>query len=804
VAFPTIPTGSRILGASQANTTAARSTPNLSGLTKNAGDLLIMIAVAYQTTAASGSAWSSWPAGWTEFVDQSGGGTGMAVGAAYKWSDGTETGVLTVTQAATITGHAAVIVMSIPGAHASTPPEATALAQANNAAADPAALDPAGWAAEDTLWIAVAGNGETSTTGSWTGVDAAPTNYSSFFEVSGSDVVGGTGAGVAFRQLNASSENVGTFTHDVSNARTSALTIAVRPTPATAHEANPADTLALADEATAERGAEVAPADTLALADAAAAEVAIAPADSLVLADAVGRDLELVVGDTLGLDDAATPAPGRAVDVADELPFGGAPDSPPTGSRVWYRADSVSPADGTLVWPQDSSGNGRHSVGGSRPAWRSSVVNGKPVYRFNGTSQYVEMPNFMSGVTVGEAIIVKRHVNDPGVNGRMGLWYPYTTGGAFHPYTDGTIREIWGSSQQRDFGDPADPLDEFHIYHVLSKSGLYKAWLNGEELYELTSGHTVSFAASWDLGYSHQGGVFQWLDGDIAEMIWYGRELTTQERADVTAYLAAKYDLFPVGGAGDEVTLETGKAANPADTLALDDAIARELAAAPADTLALADAAARDVARAESDSLGLTDTAALEARAAAADTLGLEDLADPDLTAGGASLEVNPADSLGLADAAARDVAASAGDSLVLADAATRDVRQASADELVLADAVDPDLTGGGEFEVNVGDSLVLADAVAWTATAAPADELVLADAVDRIHAAERAFNDALSLADAVVAGIPGGPAGVIAPIRPGTIAAGPAGTITPSAPGGVASSRPGIIDPDAPGYIDD
>lgn len=234
MAFPTIPTAAagRLLSNVQANTTAVRTFPSLTGLTKNAGDLLIAVCVAYQTTATANAAFGTWTGGFTEFVDQSS-STTMAFGAAYKWSTGSETGTFAVTQAATITGHAAMIVMSIPGAHATTPPEGGAIANGTTAAADPpAGLNPAGWDVEDVLWVAVAGSGEVSTTGSYTGIASGPANYSDYADTGiSADAAGGVEGAVAFRQLNAASEDVGVFSVDVSNARNSALLIAVRPVP---------------------------------------------------------------------------------------------------------------------------------------------------------------------------------------------------------------------------------------------------------------------------------------------------------------------------------------------------------------------------------------------------------------------------------------------------------------------------------------------------------------------------------------------------------------------------------------------
>lgn len=235
MAFPTIPTvaAGRVLTAVQADTTATRTFPSLTGLTKSAGDLLIAICVAYQTGTGTDAAFSGWTGSFTEFHD-SATTTTMAIGCAYKWSDGTETGTFAVTQAGAITGHAAFILMSIPGAHATSPPEAGGRASGVNSNADSGSFNPS-WAAEDILWITVCGDGETSTAGSYQGIIGGPGGSYTDDAVTGisGDVVGGVEGGVSFRQLNADSEDPTAWNTDVSNARWGAIVIAVRPAPPT-------------------------------------------------------------------------------------------------------------------------------------------------------------------------------------------------------------------------------------------------------------------------------------------------------------------------------------------------------------------------------------------------------------------------------------------------------------------------------------------------------------------------------------------------------------------------------------------
>jgi hypothetical protein len=235
VAFPTIPTvaASRVLTTTGTTCASGQTFPNLSSLTKNSGDLLIAIVIIYDGNSTNAE-FSSWGGGFTEFVDQAT-TTTMGIGAAYKWSTGSETGTFTVTSADTSTNDYCTILLSIPGAHASTPPEGSTIANDTTAAASAPSFNPSGWDAEDTLWIAVGASGETSLTGSFTGVASAPANYTDYAQTGiSADAIGGVEGAVAFRQLNAASEDAGAFSVDTSNAKNSALIIAVRPAPVVA------------------------------------------------------------------------------------------------------------------------------------------------------------------------------------------------------------------------------------------------------------------------------------------------------------------------------------------------------------------------------------------------------------------------------------------------------------------------------------------------------------------------------------------------------------------------------------------
>ena len=92
--------------------------------------------------------------------------------------------------------------------------ELSTQAQNTDANPDPSSLNPTGWGTENTLWLAVANRCDDSSA-----ITAYPTNYTN-----GTDTIADGGAnksaGVesARRELNAASEDPGTFTIDESEA----------------------------------------------------------------------------------------------------------------------------------------------------------------------------------------------------------------------------------------------------------------------------------------------------------------------------------------------------------------------------------------------------------------------------------------------------------------------------------------------------------------------------------------------------------------------------------------------------------
>lgn len=191
------------------------------------GDLLIACWHGSAADATPNSALT----GWTLLRDVVEGASNGHFVCFYKIATGSEgTSVSGSTDLSERTGNVAYRITSW---HGTTPPEASAGrsdASGGEAGAspNPDSLNPAGWDVEDTLWIAVAG-----ADGASVDFTAYPANYSSNQLETGNSGEG-RASGATLEQGSASSEDPGTFTTTNGINRWGAMTIAVRPSAASA------------------------------------------------------------------------------------------------------------------------------------------------------------------------------------------------------------------------------------------------------------------------------------------------------------------------------------------------------------------------------------------------------------------------------------------------------------------------------------------------------------------------------------------------------------------------------------------
>lgn len=198
MAFPTV--------AATNTSTQASSTSHTVNLPASiaAGDLLLIF-FGYNNSADDVTT----PSGWTQFFNVTNGGRFYAY---YRVADGGEGSTVTITSGTSgISQHNSYRITGYQG----TPESATALGASTTP--DPPNLTPS-WGADDTLWIAATHpvNSAADLT--------APTNYGGLIQTAPTSFQ----VGSANRQLNAASENPGTFAN-ASNSVWEAATVAIQP-----------------------------------------------------------------------------------------------------------------------------------------------------------------------------------------------------------------------------------------------------------------------------------------------------------------------------------------------------------------------------------------------------------------------------------------------------------------------------------------------------------------------------------------------------------------------------------------------
>lgn len=219
------------------------------------------------------------------------------------------------------------------------------------------------------------------------------------------------------------------------------------------------------------------------------------------------------------------------------------------GIKLHLKADAIAGlTDGQAVssWP-DSSGNGFNATQGSgsyQPIYKTNIKNGMPIVRFDGADDYLGVVNgaisdITSECTIFAVTATSVRTNftfvaipDDGAN-RLGTHTPWTDGTLYWDYGNlsagGRCSGAWGGTN-----------GVFYQWTYLTGGSNMKVKKNKTELLNL--GSSSSFNASGKtLQIGGGSGVF--VQGDIAELIFYKRRLTIDEIASVENYLSTKYNI---------------------------------------------------------------------------------------------------------------------------------------------------------------------------------------------------------------------------------------------------------------------
>jgi PKD repeat protein len=215
--------------------------------------------------------------------------------------------------------------------------------------------------------------------------------------------------------------------------------------------------------------------------------------------------------------------------------------------KAWYRSDSLVSLSGSLVsqWG-DASGNGLNAIQGitaNRPSLVSSVpgINGKPVVKFDGVNDFLQVASFAQGQPLS-VFIVWRTIGS-GVQFAFGGTIAASRLSLYH--SGGNVAMIGGASISYPKAAPFTYTLNTAIYNTTS-SALYDAGAS-----KVTGDVGSNVLTGLNLGVAHNNG--NWLNGEIAEIIMYDKNVSGAERVAVEQYLRSKY--APPVSLGADTTL---------------------------------------------------------------------------------------------------------------------------------------------------------------------------------------------------------------------------------------------------------
>ncbi|OGV62742.1 MAG: hypothetical protein A2498_02755, partial [Lentisphaerae bacterium RIFOXYC12_FULL_60_16] len=214
-----------------------------------------------------------------------------------------------------------------------------------------------------------------------------------------------------------------------------------------------------------------------------------------------------------------------------------------SGLAVWLKADAGVQTNGSGAvtnWV-DQTGNGRHAWqtnASERPQWTSSGIGGKPVIRFDGTDDGLNMGSLSATFPTAATVFVVATLN---ADNDYNLLTTYNNGGYWRYSGDGKAYGGVFRATRVDAVCPA-PNSGSHIFAVESSAAKWEMWIDGDSR---GSAATAYYAGEdYRIGRPDGGTAdVRNLKGDIAEILIYDRPLSSLEHKQVGACLAKKYGL---------------------------------------------------------------------------------------------------------------------------------------------------------------------------------------------------------------------------------------------------------------------
>ena len=258
--------------------------------------------------------------------------------------------------------------------------------------------------------------------------------------------------------------------------------------------------------------------------------------------------------------------------------------------NLWLKADEGVELgqDGRIsVW-KDNSGNGNNATIAQNPQAGENLTsptlvedgyNGKPVVRFNGTSDGMQFPFDNLDQTAEATVVIvsssKSDRSDTMGGDNIPLLYFHEYGAGWSKFvvtpTQSNINARFGSGSSADNGGfmlyerPENIGDSFSTTMVVKNGASETIYVGDQQVMNRDNGAAVFTNVKDDIGYigrypvgSHSENWYN--QSDVAEIMIYNRALGLAEIQQINAYLNEKYSEKP------EVTLESITVSGPTKT----------------------------------------------------------------------------------------------------------------------------------------------------------------------------------------------------------------------------------------------
>lgn len=258
----------------------------------------------------------------------------------------------------------------------------------------------------------------------------------------------------------------------------------------------------------------------------------------------------------IGYDDAGNPsAPAQASATAGASLL-------PSGMAFHYDPANATDSGGTVTAAIDDSGNGRDltTIHGT-PTLVANIVNGRPVFRFDGASGIVQDPfdPVLNAPGGGVTTFVVCAQNGSGLTQRCAFSLTNSVDFGQNIGLGSTVNVIGGVIQTVGWANTTSALSASGTFDVLmlvhdSAAGTRTYYQNGVACSPTFGSGDSNPAASYSIGLGQRISteIDYWL-GDVAEAGGWYRTLTADEIADLTTALQQK---FALTGGGSVITLD--------------------------------------------------------------------------------------------------------------------------------------------------------------------------------------------------------------------------------------------------------